>query len=71
MQKKSDSHHSIAVSLCFHCSTFFPSGCKDTDDLCKSWASSGECKNNPQSMLFKCPRSCGVCPGIHDAQEVK
>ena len=50
---------------------FFPSACKDKNKHCKSWASTGECGKNPKYMLFNCSKSCGVCPGMHDAQEVK
>ena len=50
---------------------FFPSGCKDKNKNCKFWASIGECGKNPNFMLFNCSKSCGVCPGMHDAQEVK
>ena len=50
---------------------FFPSACKDENERCKSWALNGECEKNPKYMLFNCSKSCGVCPGMHDAQEVK
>ena len=49
---------------------FFPSACKDKNKHCKSWASTGECGKNPKYMLFNCSKSCRVCPGMHDAQEV-
>ena len=50
---------------------FFPSACEDKNKRCKLWAFNGECVKNPKYMLFNCPKSCGVCPGMHDAQEVK
>ena len=71
MLKKSDSRNSLGVSLCFHCLTFFPSACKDKNKNCKSWALSGECKKNPKFMVINCPKSCTICPGMHDTQEVK
>ena len=54
-----------------YCFTFFPSACKDENKRCKLWALTGECKKNPKYMATNCPKSCGVCPGMHDAQEVK
>ena len=50
---------------------FLPSACRDKNKHCKSWASTGECGKNPNYMLFNCSESCKVCPGMHDAQEVK
>ena len=50
---------------------FFTSACKDENERCKSWALNGECEKNPKYMLFNCSKSCGVCPGMYDAQEVK
>mmetsp|Transcript_13094 Transcript_13094/g.28856 ORF Transcript_13094/g.28856 Transcript_13094/m.28856 type:complete len:265 (-) Transcript_13094:315-1109(-) len=35
--------------------------CINQEDLCDSWASRGECKNNRSFMYEKCPASCNVC----------
>lgn len=35
--------------------------CVDTNVLCASWASKGECKNNPSYMEVKCKKSCKKC----------
>ncbi|XP_078667754.1 uncharacterized protein LOC144909575 isoform X3 [Branchiostoma floridae x Branchiostoma belcheri] len=37
------------------------STCTDSNSNCPSWASSGECENNPAYMLSACQLSCGVC----------
>ncbi|KAI8494649.1 hypothetical protein Bbelb_278750, partial [Branchiostoma belcheri] len=37
------------------------STCTDSNSYCPSWASIGECDNNPGYMLPNCPLSCGVC----------
>ena len=42
-----------------------PDPCKGTEDArdeCKSWASSGECENNPSYMSENCKRSCNATP---------
>ncbi|KAK7501427.1 hypothetical protein BaRGS_00007231 [Batillaria attramentaria] len=33
----------------------------DTSGHCDSWASQGECTNNPAFMLVQCKRSCNAC----------
>ena len=40
-----------------------PRECMDTDSNCMWWANHprGECDNNPDFMLSKCPVACGVC----------
>ena len=38
--------------------------CKDTHELCSSWASLGECTKNPDYMLKGCPKSCNSCPDV-------
>eukprot|EP00058_Branchiostoma_floridae_P022716 XP_002608206.1 hypothetical protein BRAFLDRAFT_90353 [Branchiostoma floridae] len=35
--------------------------CFDADGNCGSWASAGECTNNPNFMQGSCPQSCGMC----------
>ena len=35
--------------------------CKDDKDKCETWASQGECKENPKYMLKNCRLSCMVC----------
>ena len=37
--------------------------CRDENNDCGSWASSGECALNPSYMLSNCMVSCGACPG--------
>jgi hypothetical protein len=37
------------------------SDCDDVFDECANWADDGECKINPEFMLYKCPKSCEVC----------
>ncbi|KAL7460273.1 hypothetical protein ACHAXS_000736 [Conticribra weissflogii] len=40
--------------------------CVDTNPSCRSWASVGECDNNPNYMLIYCPISCDSCPEKYD-----
>ncbi|XP_033634228.1 fibropellin-1-like [Asterias rubens] len=35
--------------------------CQDSNKNCMYWAAVGECKVNPNYMLFYCQKSCGVC----------
>ena len=35
--------------------------CEDANDDCESWASNGECEENPDYMLENCARACDVC----------
>lgn len=37
--------------------------CTDTNNLCKFWASIGECKTNEDWMNKNCPISCDQCNG--------
>lgn len=37
--------------------------CENLDDDCEYWSSAGECQNNPNFMLKKCRKACGVCQG--------
>ncbi|XP_078588026.1 uncharacterized protein LOC144869039 [Branchiostoma floridae x Branchiostoma japonicum] len=39
----------------------FSYSCFDADGNCGSWASAGECTNNPNFMQGSCPQSCGMC----------
>ena len=36
-------------------------GCRDYDDSCSSWATTGECEINPNYMLHMCKKSCKKC----------
>ncbi|KAL9971353.1 hypothetical protein ACROYT_G023866 [Oculina patagonica] len=36
-------------------------GCSDKHSNCQQWASSGECRSNPDWMLINCQESCGLC----------
>jgi hypothetical protein len=36
-------------------------GCEDNYPECADWAAGGECKINPEYMLYNCPKSCHVC----------
>ena len=38
-----------------------PGLCKDHDDNCNDWASSGECDKNVDFMRSKCGASCNIC----------
>jgi hypothetical protein len=40
--------------------------CKDNNELCQEWASSGECEANSKYMLKTCKRSCNNCLGERD-----
>ena len=35
--------------------------CQDYDTSCSSWAANGECINNSELMITKCPKSCQLC----------
>jgi hypothetical protein len=35
--------------------------CIDNNQWCSDWASKGECKNNPDYMLYNCAKSCNSC----------
>lgn len=35
--------------------------CVDTDADCAEWAKNGECVTNPETMLYKCAKSCRAC----------
>lgn len=35
--------------------------CKDLNEHCKAWATTGECDKNPGYMEKECQRSCGAC----------
>ena len=35
--------------------------CVDNHDDCEQWASTGECKVNPNYMLYNCMKSCLTC----------
>ncbi|XP_011454703.3 peptidase inhibitor 15-A [Magallana gigas] len=37
--------------------------CENLDDDCEYWSSTGECQSNPNFMLKKCRKACGVCQG--------
>lgn len=41
--------------------TWSNAGCQDEFQRCKSWADNGECKINPEYMLYFCPKSCNAC----------
>lgn len=36
-------------------------GCSDSFGSCSTWADNGECKINPEYMLYFCPKSCKAC----------
>lgn len=36
-------------------------GCSDKHSNCEQWATSGECRTNPDWMLVNCQESCGLC----------
>ena len=36
--------------------------CKDNNNQCCSWASTGECTSNPNYMSMECQLSCNLCP---------
>jgi len=38
------------------------SSCKDNNNQCCAWASTGECTNNPNYMTIECQLSCNLCP---------
>ena len=38
------------------------SSCKDNNNQCCTWASTGECTNNPNYMSMECQLSCNLCP---------
>jgi len=38
-------------------------GCTDENAECSSWASTGECEENPKYMLVNCKKSCNNCLG--------
>ena len=61
----------LSSEFMFSLPYFFPLACKDKDKRCKLWALTGECKKDPKYMVINCPKSCKICPGMHDAQEVK
>ena len=44
-----------------HWIIFFGEGCNDTDPLCETRASLGECISNRGFMLKACPLTCGIC----------
>ena len=58
------------MHLHVYCFTF-PSACEDKDENCKLQALHGECKKKPVYIAINCPKSCRICPGMHNAQEVK
>ena len=35
--------------------------CMNYDGNCEGWAARGECTKNPDYMLNKCQKACGVC----------
>lgn len=39
------------------------SACNDREDLCKFWASIGECEENPGWMSVNCRAACNLCNG--------
>ncbi len=43
--------------------TVAPAACTDSNSECPSWASNGECNNNPTWMRANCALSCNVCQG--------
>lgn len=49
----------------FHCvsSKELAIPCEDEDSECRSWADRGECRQNPQYMLYNCRKSCETCVG--------
>ena len=36
-------------------------GCSDKHSNCEQWATSGECRTNPDWMLVNCQESCELC----------
>ena len=58
------------MHLHVYCFTF-PSACEYKNENCKPQALHGGCKKNPIYMVINCPKSCRICPGMHNAQEVK
>ena len=43
--------------------------CKDNNNQCCAWASSGECTNNPNYMSIECQLSCNLCPNTECATD--
>jgi hypothetical protein len=39
--------------------------CIDEEPQCSTWASTGECRNNPRYMLQQCRKSCNSCLPLH------
>lgn len=39
--------------------------CKDDNDSCAGWASSGECTNNPGYMHKSCRLACKLCKPVY------
>jgi hypothetical protein len=42
--------------------------CIDNNQWCSDWASKGECKNNPDYMLYNCAKSCNSCDKLQTVQ---
>jgi len=44
--------------------------CKDYNQYCPAWAKNGECSKSAYYMNVYCPKSCGVCTGGGDDNEI-
>ena len=60
----------LVVLAAFGVSLVLAQTCTDRDDLCKFWASRGECQKNSQWMKPNCGVSCGVCSPVAAPQQL-
>ena len=40
--------------------------CENYEDDCHDWTKAGECQNNPDYMMDKCPMSCDICIPVNE-----